>query len=160
MISMAHKDQHAQGMEELLQRAREEESAQVSNEPRRSFQATKVAGLEAPVLRTNRRAIRRSVSTFNIIALIFCLGIAIVLYISNIIAVKHLAAEIRLLQEQYDETMNAQAILLAEIDRKSSWERIGRIATGQLLLHFPQGQVHWITPDEELLRRLVDQQQP
>jgi hypothetical protein len=47
--------------------------------------------------------------------------------------------------------MNVQSILLADVNQKSSWERIEGIATNRLGLQFPQNQGRWLIPDEETL---------
>ena len=148
------REQDKRGLEEILQRAREDDAGQPDKERRHVFQRTKASFLETPVLRLNKKATSRAFSTFNIILVIFGLGVGIVLYISNIITVNHLAAELGFLQREYGDIMNAQTILLAEVNQRSSWERIERIATDRLGLQFPQTQGRWITLDEEMLERV------
>jgi len=82
-------------------------------------------------------------------------AVAIVLYISNIIAVNRLAVEVNDLQQKYDAILNENEILRAEINRRSSLERIGRIATEQLGLQHPKEQPQWLEVDQ---RRWEDTQ--
>ncbi|MEK9138283.1 MAG: septum formation initiator family protein, partial [Bacteroidota bacterium] len=77
--------------------------------------------------------------------------VAIVVYISNIIAVNRLASEVSHLQAQYDKILNANAVLKAEINRKSSWDRIGKVATEQVGLRYPKEQPTMFEIDEELM---------
>ena len=79
-------------------------------------------------------------STFNIILMLFGYGITIVLYIGNIIAVNRLASEVSLLQTRFEEIANTNTVLQAEVDRKSAWERIGKLASKMLGLRYPQEQ--------------------
>jgi len=136
----------------LLDRAETEPQERVDKlDPERRY----VYGGESPStssgfpLRPNRKSTRRKRSTFNIILILFACGVAIVLYINNIIVVNQLAYEVDQLQVRYGKIMNTNAGLRAEINRKSSWERIGAIATGQLGLKYPGEQPMWFDIDEE-----------
>jgi len=100
--------------------------------------------------RSNRRAIRRKVSTFNVIVGIFTTGIAIVLYVGNILAVNALAREIGSLQAAYDRVVSTNATLRAEVTRKAAMERIGTIAAEELKLRYPAAQAEVFGIDEEL----------
>jgi cell division protein FtsL len=145
-------------VEDVLRRAREEESALREADTRAritSRQARKVSSFETPVLRSNRKATHRRVSTFNIILVLFAIAVTIVLYISNIIAVNHLAADIGHLENQYAQIVNAQAVLQADISKKSGMERIGRIAAEKLGMHFPEGKTRWIAPDPDRLEQVT-----
>jgi len=99
-------------------------------------------------LAPNKRSPRRRVSTFNIILTLFAAGIAIVLYVNNFLTVNHLAAEVDQLQGRYDALANTNATLRAEVSRKSSWERIGDLATKQLGLMYPKEQPTMMEVDE------------
>jgi len=146
-----------QDVEELLKRARQDapdDEDREGKEDRYVFQGTKASSLDTPLLRSNRKAIRRKYSTFNIIFLLFLAAFGIVMYISNIISVNHLASDVSHLQGKLDAIINARSIVQAEINRKSSWERIGQIATEELGLRFAHGQATWIALDEELLERI------
>ena len=102
----------------------------------------------------NRRVIRRRVSTFTIIVTLFGSGLAILLYVNNILRINQLAADVGVLQTRYDAVMNANAALRAEVNRKSAWERIGGVATGQLGLAFPTEQPSALVVDRDLLEKL------
>jgi cell division protein FtsL len=84
-------------------------------------------------------------------AALFLAAVAIVLYISNIIAVNRLAVEVNDLQQKYAAVLNGNEILRAEINRRSSLERIGKIANEQLGLQHPEQQPQVLDVDEKLL---------
>ncbi|MEE9186452.1 MAG: hypothetical protein V3U10_00280 [Bacteroidota bacterium] len=97
---------------------------------------------------------KRKLSTFNVIVSLFVLALAAVLYVSNIIAVSHLSTEINTLEKRYQIVVNSNELLRAELNRKSSLERISRIAEEELGLNYPQEQPLWLEIDEELIERL------
>ena len=105
------------------------------------------------VIRPNKKAVSRKVSTFYIIVVLFGFGIAIVGYINNIIVVNRLSAEIDQLQAQYNKVSNNNAVLRAEINRKSGWERIGKIAAERVGLRYPREQATPFDIDEDLMER-------
>ncbi|MGA9120417.1 MAG: septum formation initiator family protein [Bacteroidota bacterium] len=109
-----------------------------------------------PLPRHNRKITRRRYSTFNTILMLFGVAFVIVLYVNNILTINQLAADVGKLQVRYDAIQNVNASLRAEVNRKSSWERIGRIATEQLGLVFPREQPAPFSIDESALRRVTD----
>ncbi|HTX98496.1 MAG TPA: septum formation initiator family protein [Bacteroidota bacterium] len=106
--------------------------------------------------RLNKRITRRRFSTFNTIVLLFSLSLVIVLYVNNILTIDQLASDIGKLQARYAAIQNTNAALRAEINRKSSWERIGRTATEQLGLVFPKEQPLGFSIDESALQRVTN----
>ncbi len=100
-----------------------------------------------------RKTPRRPSSTFNTMIVLFTAAVAIILYISNIIAVNRLVVEVSDLQQKYDSAINGNEILRAEINRRSSLERIGKIATEQLGLRYPKEQPTWLVLDEKLAKQ-------
>ena len=138
-------------IETVLERAREEEAtARASGTtPRGRFGGdARVADLDSPVLRVNRRAEKRKFSTFNMILLLLGIAAAIVVYIGHIISVNHLAIDAGKLDQQYSDLLRKRATLQAEIDRKSGRERIVNIASTRLGLQPPTGQAHWIVVED------------
>lgn len=107
------------------------------------------------VLRPNKPATRRRYSTFNIILALFSVGIAIVLYVNNIITINRLSFETNQLRTRYDTIMNANAALRADVSRKAAWERIGKAATDQLGLKFATEQAVLFDVDESNLDALT-----
>ncbi|GEM_PF-6927336 len=105
--------------------------------------------------RVNRKAIRRKRSTFQIVLMLFGCGLGIVLYISNILQVNQTASDVGRLQAEYARLQNSIALLKAEIDRKSGWERINKIANDRLGLRYPVNQPVWIDVDEGRLENIV-----
>jgi cell division protein FtsL len=96
-------------------------------------------------------SLKRRSSTFNTMAVFFLAAVVIVLYISNIIAVNRLAVEVNDLQQKYAAVMNGNEILRAEINRRSSLERIGKIANEQLGLEHPKQQPQVLNVDKKLM---------
>jgi cell division protein FtsL len=94
---------------------------------------------------------KRRSSTFNTMAGLFFAAVGIILYISNIIAVNRLVVEVNDLQQKYAAVMNENEILRAEVNRRSSLERIGKIATEKLGLQHPKEQPQTLEVDESLL---------
>jgi cell division protein FtsB len=137
-------------VDELVQRA---ESEPPTREHRYVYGDTPGAARPAYAIRPNKKAVGRKVSTFYLIVVLFSIGVAIVAYINNIIVVNRLAAEINQLQIKYDKISNTNAILSAEINRKSGWERIGRIAADQVGLRYAKEQPVSFDVDEDLMER-------
>jgi hypothetical protein len=108
----------------------------------------------AYVLRANRRGTRRKVSTFNIIMLLFGLGLAIVLYVNNIIVINRLSGDIGRLQARYEELQDQNATLAADVNKKAAWERIGAVAGEEIGLRHPVEPPGWIEVDQEKLDAL------
>ncbi|MBI4535428.1 MAG: hypothetical protein HY708_04060 [Ignavibacteriae bacterium] len=88
------------------------------------------------VIRPNRKATRRKVSTFTIILMLFGFAVSIVVYIGNIIEVDRLAIEVHQLRTIHSKIVDANEALKAEINRKSSLERIAKTATEELGLRY------------------------
>jgi len=109
------------------------------------------------VVRPNKRGVRRKLSTFNVIVALFVCAAAIILYIGNVIEVNRLALEVNQLQSRHNKIMNSNEALRAEISRKSSLERIGKIATEELRMKYPNGQAIWFDIDLEKLEELLSE---
>ena len=103
--------------------------------------------------RSNRPVKNRKRSPFNTIATLVAVSMLIVFYVWNKITVDRLAVEVNELQAQYQKTTNANDLLRAEINKKSTLERIGRMAT-QLGLTYPKEQPAWFEVDGEKLAEL------
>jgi len=132
----------------LVDRARKEPPP-VDRERRHIYGGDPQERIAGYAVRPNRKAVRRTRSTFNLIIAIFGAGAAIVLYISNTLAVNRLAQEVADLQREYDRLVSANQVLRAEVDRKSSLERIGTIAAERLgLVHATEHPIPF-TVDED-----------
>jgi cell division protein FtsL len=103
------------------------------------------------VVRPNKRAVRARFSTFNIILLLLGFGVAIVLYVNNIITVNRLVVEIDQMQQRYSVIQNTNSSLQAEVTKKSALERIGVIASDELKMRYPPEQPAWIDIDMDNL---------
>jgi cell division protein FtsB len=97
--------------------------------------------------RNHRPLLRRRLSPSTIMLSLLGAAVAIVLYISNIIAVNQLLREIGELDAQ-QRRMNANRELLrSQINRLSGLDRIQELAEDRLSLHSPQTPPIWITVD-------------
>ena len=83
-------------------------------------------------VRQNKHGARKRLSTFNFIIGLFALGILVVLYINNTIAVDELTGENNALRLKKLRQLDLNAAIQAEVNRKSSLERVGRIAVDRL----------------------------
>ena len=107
-------------------------------------------------VRTNRRAVHRRRSTFSIIVTLFAAGVAIVLYISNIIAVNRLAHDVEALRAAYNTIVQVNQVLQADIDKKSALERISAIATGQIGLREAKDPPQFFDVDEDRVKSITE----
>ena len=105
-------------------------------------------------MRPNRRGVRRKVSTFNIILLLFGIGGAIVFYVSNILSINRLASEIGQLEAEYQKIQGINASLRTDVSRKSALENISPAALNQIGLRASQTQQIWFTIDRDKLKDL------
>jgi len=104
-------------------------------------------------VRANKPAARRRVSPFNLIVALLITGTVIVMYISSIITVNEIAANIGTLQTRYQRLLDSNAALQAELNRKSSRDRISPIAREQLGMLDAREQPERITLDPDLVDR-------
>lgn len=98
--------------------------------------------------------LRGKISTFNLILLLLGAAAAIVLYISNIIAVDQLLNDVHKLQVQHQKILNDQEILKARINQMSSLERIQRRAEEELGLQTPRQAPLWLPVDAKKIEEV------
>jgi cell division protein FtsB len=125
-------------------------------ERRYIYNGSVVPGHTGFAIRSNNRGVRRKVSTFNIILLLFGLGGAIVFYINNIITINRLASEIGQLEAEYGKMNAVRESLRAEIMRKSALDHISAIAQDEIGLRQDLQQPEYFTIDRA---RLAEMQQ-
>lgn len=85
---------------------------------------------------------------------LFGAAVAIVLYISNIIAVDQLLREIGELEARQRRINAHQELLRSQINRLSGLDRIQELAEGRLFLHSPQTPPVWISVDSMRIHAL------
>jgi cell division protein FtsL len=100
----------------------------------------------------NRRYTKRKVSPFNIILVLMGSAAAIVLYISNVIAVNQLVNDVHKSDVRLQEILSDQEALRARINQMSSLERIRKRAEDELGLKNPADVPGWIEVDQEKIR--------
>lgn len=101
-----------------------------------------------------RQPRRKKLSTFNIILFLFGFAIALVLYISNIIAVNGLVKDINRLEREYEQVRNTNEILRAALNNRTGLENIGSVATGRLGLQNPTEPPRWISVNRDEVNKL------
>jgi len=103
----------------------------------------------------NRKVVNRRVSPFNIMVMLIVAAVAIVLYISNIIAVSQLLTSINALEKEQREILMEQEMLKARINRLASLERIQEKAEALGLKSLREPPV-WIDIDKERIREIEE----
>jgi cell division protein FtsL len=107
--------------------------------------------------RGNRPVKRRKQSPFNMIAVVVTVSFLIVFYVWNKITVNQLVWEVSDLQGQYQKIQASNEILRAEINKKSTYERIAKAAMEQMSMIAPKEQPHLFEVDQELLGRVAEE---
>ena len=105
---------------------------------------------------TNRRFTKRRVSPFSIILILMGTAAAIVLYISNIIAVNQLVTDNHRSNVQLQDILSEQEILKAHINQMSSLERIRKRAEDELGLRNAADVPRWLNVDQEKIRTVEE----
>jgi hypothetical protein len=105
---------------------------------------------------TNRHFTKRKVSPFNIILVLMGTAAAIVLYISNIIAVNQLVNDIHKSDVRLQEILSEQEILKAQINQTSSLEHLRKRAEDELGLRNPTDVPRWLNVDHDKLRTVEE----
>jgi cell division protein FtsL len=106
-----------------------------------------------PQGRGRKRKTKKRLSVFNVLLALAATSAIVLLYIYNTVRVGELLREIGDLDSEAQKLSNANEILKADINRKSTLERIGTIAQTELQLHHPQQQPIWFSLDSEAMRR-------
>ncbi len=107
-------------------------------------------------VRQNKHGVRKRMSTFNFIIGLFAIGILVVLYINNTIAVDGLTGENNTLRRKKQHQLDLNASLQAEVNKKSSLERVGRIAVERLGMQYPREQPAVFEVPSDLRDRATD----
>ena len=117
-------------------------------------QAELPAGTTQPP--TNRRYTKRRVSPFNIILVLMATAAAIVLYISNIIAVNQLVNDIHKSDVRLQDILSEQEFLKARINQMSSLEHVRKRAEDELGLRNPTDIPRWLNVDQDKIRTVEE----
>lgn len=137
------------GADELIRRAREDAAS--AQEHRYVYSESTARAAPGYVVRPNKKGVARKVSTFYLIVALFCVGVSTVAYVNNVIVVNRLATEVNQLQSRYSKISNINAVLRSEINRKSGWDRIGKIAGEQVGLRYVKEPPTVFDVDEDAL---------
>ncbi len=104
----------------------------------------------------NKKHRRRKISPFTIVIILLGSAVASVFYISNILAVGRLMAQINQLQMKHQQILSEQELLKAQINRLSSLERIQQLAHNQLGLQNPKQLPIWIEIDPDRVNQVEE----
>jgi len=102
--------------------------------------------------RANRPILKRRVPPSTVLLVLFAAAVAIVFYISNVIAVGNLLAEINALENQHRKMVMEQERLQFEIRQLASLERIQSRAESELGLAPVRVAPNWISIDRDKVR--------
>ncbi|MDA0986122.1 MAG: hypothetical protein O3A55_00735 [Bacteroidetes bacterium] len=102
----------------------------------------------------NRPVYKRKHSTFNIVSWMFVFAVTALLYIGNVIKVESLAKEVGELKTTHKKNRNINQLLQAEINRKSSIEKISVVASNLLQMSNPNSSPNWFSIDRNKLKEL------
>jgi cell division protein FtsL len=127
--------------------------AQMFRENRYIYTGEQQTTVTGYAVRANKTATRRRVSPFNLIVGLLIVGTLIVMYVSSIITVNEIAADIGTLQTHYQRLLDSNAALQAEVNGKSSRERISLIAREQLGMLDARERPEQVTLDPDLVDR-------
>jgi cell division protein FtsL len=105
---------------------------------------------------TNRKFVKRKVSPSNVMLILMAAAAAIVLYISNVIAVNQLANDIHKSEVRLQDISSEQEILRARINQMSSLERVRKRAEDELALKNPSNIPGWIDVNQEKIRTIEE----
>jgi cell division protein FtsB len=104
-----------------------------------------------------RKPSKRKVKTTNVVGVMILFAIAALLYVGNVIAVNELAKEVNDQNARYNQVLGMNELLRAEINRKSSLDRIGLLAQEQLGMTNPKDAPVWFDVDREKETALTQQ---
>jgi hypothetical protein len=97
--------------------------------------------------RGNRPLKRRKKSPFKIVSLIVIVSAVIVFYVWNKITVNHLAQEVDVLGDKLKKVESMNEVYRAEISRKSTLDKITKLAAERLGMVFASEQPVWFEVD-------------
>lgn len=106
--------------------------------------------------RVNRPITKRRAAPSTVMLVLFSAAVAIVLYISNVIAVGNLLAEINTLENQHRKMMMEQERLQFEIRQLASLERIQSRAESELGLVAVRVAPNWMSIDRDKVRDIEE----
>jgi len=106
-----------------------------------------------------KKSTRRKVKTTNVVGTMILFAAAALLYVGNVIAVNTLAKEVSDLNVQYRKIVAVNELLRADINRKSSLDRISLLAQEQLDMTNPNEAPTWFEIDREKEKDLLQNQQ-
>ena len=104
--------------------------------------------------RGNRPVKRRKQSPFNMIAIVVAVSLLIVFYVWNKITVNQFVVDLNDLQNQHQKILASNEILRADINKKSTFDRIEKIASEKLAMTAAKEQPRWFDVDVDQLESI------
>lgn len=131
---------------------------QIYNNNATTYPADPQAAVPGYVVRQNvRKPAKRKVKTTNVVGVMILVAVAALLYVGNVIAVNNLAKEVNDLNIHYKQIVSMNELIRAEINRKSSLDRIGLLAQEQLEMTNPKEAPVWFDVDKEKEAELLEE---
>jgi len=103
-----------------------------------------------------RKTSRRKVKTTSVVGSMLLFAAAALLYVGNVITVNNLAKEVNDLNAQYRKVVAMNELIKAEINRKSSLDRISLLAQEELAMTNPNEAPTWFEIDRAKEAELLD----
>lgn len=107
--------------------------------------------------RGNRPVKRRKQSPLAMIAIVVSVSLLIVFYVWNKITVNQLTYDMDDLRRQHQKILDSNEMLLADINKKSTLDRIGKIATEKLKMTAAKEQPRWFDVNPDQLEKFAEQ---
>ncbi|HZY10021.1 MAG TPA: hypothetical protein VFF29_02605 [Bacteroidota bacterium] len=127
-------------------------------ERRHIYSSDSNASLSEIPPRYNRPIKRRKRSPIRLVLVLMTVSFLIVFYIWNKITVNRLVTDVNDLQTQYQKIISINEVFRAEVNKKSSLERIGKIALDNIGLTYPKEQPIWFIIDNHRFESLLADQ--
>ncbi len=100
--------------------------------------------------RPRRKPSKRKLSVLNVTVTIAGFSAVVVLYVYNAIRVGELSSDIGDLQNEMSKLQHTNEVLRAEVNQKSTMERITTLAGSELQMIYPKQQLQWFVMDNAL----------
>lgn len=109
-------------------------------------------------VRHNARVVksRRRTKTSNIVGILILVAVLAVMYVGNVIAVNNLAKEVNDLNARYIQILSTNEVIKAEINRKTSLERISLLAQEKLNMVNPTEAPVWFEVSAEKVNEVKE----
>jgi cell division protein FtsL len=112
---------------------------------------------EHPGYAVRRKKRKRSVSTFNVVVILVAVAMISLLYTWNVVSVIRLSRDVTELTARYNTIISSNEVIRAEINRKTSFDRISQLAIDDVGLMNPKDAPNWFEIDRDKINELKEQ---